>query len=192
MPFAGWWSSSAIPDFGPFLRREHTRERLIDVTLDLCAVFGYDATTIDQIAAVANIAPDRFVHHFETKDAVLMAVLDDVLEAIAAAFDHMGADMNPEHALLAATIEVLAAVNDGCGVTTVDRLAIVAQIVQANADPEKQASTARKRLITHALAERIGDDDRLAERMTADLAAAFVEVTRERPTADLTRIASFN
>lgn len=155
-------------------------------------MFGYDATTIDQIAAVANIAPDRFVHHFETKDAVLMAVLDDVLEAIAAAFDHIGADMNPEHALLAATIEVLAAVNDGCGVTTVDRLAIVAQIVQANADPEKQASTARKRLITHALAERIGDDDRLAERMTADLAAAFVEITRERPTADLTRIASFN
>jgi AcrR family transcriptional regulator len=164
VPFAGWWSSSAIPDFGPYLRREHTRERLIDVTLDLCAVFGYDATTIDQIAAVANIAPDRFVHHFETKDAVLMAVLDDVLQAIAAAFDHLGADMNPEHALLAATIDVLAAVNDGCGVTTVDRLAI---------------------------AERMGDDQ-LAERMTADLAAVFVEVTRELPTANLRRIASFN
>ena len=154
-------------------------------------MFGYDATTINQIAAVANIAPDRFARHFETKDAVLMAVLDEVFEAIAAAFDRVSADMNPEHALLAATIEVLAAVNDGCGVTTVDRLAIVAQIVQANADLEKQASTARERLITHALAERMGDDQ-LAERMTADLAAAFVEVTRERPTADLTRIVSFN
>jgi hypothetical protein len=61
-------------------------------------------------------------------------------------------------------------------VTTVDRLAIVAQIVQANADLEKQASAARKQLISQAL----------ADRMTAELAAALFEAAR-RPTADLTR-----
>jgi phosphoglucomutase len=66
-------------------------------------------------------------------------------------------------------------------VTTVDRLAIVAQIVQANADLEKQASAARKQLISQAL----------ADRMTAELTAASFEVAR-RPTADLTRIACWN
>jgi AcrR family transcriptional regulator len=212
-----------MPDFGRYLRREHNRERLIDATLELCAAFGYESTTVDQIAAAANIAPDHFVDYFEDKDAVLMAVLDDAQQAIAAAFVHVGDGINPEQALLTAAIEVLAAINAGRGVTTVDRLAIVAQIVQTHADLERQASAARKQLITQALADRTGvdtqhatvrpatttrttidaapsgtgasydsvGDDQLAERMTAELTAAFFEVTR-RPTPDLTRTAQLS
>lgn len=167
VPFAGWWSSSAMPDFGRYRRRKRNRERLIDTTLELCAALGYEATTVDQIAAVADIGPDRFVDYFENKDAVLMAVLDDAQQAVAAAFVHVGGGINPEQALLTAIIEDLAVIGEGCGVATAQRLAAIAQTVRAHADLEKHASA-------------------------AELADDFFEVTVERPTLDLTRIASWN
>ena len=130
VPFAGWWSPSAMPDFGRSLRRERNRERLIDTTLELCAALGYEATTVDQIAAVADIAPDRFVDYFENKDAVLMAVLDDAQQAVAAAFVHVGGGINPEQALLTAIIEDLAVISEGCGVAAAQRLAAIARTVR--------------------------------------------------------------
>jgi AcrR family transcriptional regulator len=142
VPFAGWSSSSATPEFGRKLRRERNRERLIDATLELCAAFGYEATAVDDIAAAADIAPDHFVDYFESKDAVLMAVLDDAEEAVAAAFVHVGDGIDPEQALLVAIVEDLAVISEGCGGVIAERLAVLAQSVRAHADLEKQASAA--------------------------------------------------
>jgi AcrR family transcriptional regulator len=136
-----------MPDFGGYLRRERNRERLIDATLELCAAFGYQATTVEQIADAANVAPDHFVDYFEDKDAVLMAVLDDAQEAIAVAFAHVGGGINPERALLTAIVEDLAVISEGCGVVTAERLAVIAQTVRAHADLEKHASAAELRRI---------------------------------------------
>ena len=142
VPLAGWWSLSATPDFGRHSGRERNRERLIDATLELCAAFGYAATTVDQIVAVANVAPDHFLDYFENKDAVLMAVLDDAEQAVAAAFAHAGGGVNPDHALLAAIVEDLAVISDGCGAVAAERLAVIAQTVQVHADSERHASVA--------------------------------------------------
>jgi AcrR family transcriptional regulator len=125
-----------MPDFGRYLRRKRNRERLIDTTLELCAALGYEATTVDQIAAVADIAPDRFVDYFENKDAVLMAVLDDAQQAVTAAFARVGGGINPEQALLIAIIEDLGVITEGCGVITAERLAVIAQAVRAHPDLE--------------------------------------------------------
>jgi AcrR family transcriptional regulator len=122
-----------MPDFGRCSRRERDRERLIDATLELCAAFGYDATTVDQIAAAAHVAPDHFVDYFENKDAVLTAVLDDAEQAIAAAFPHVGGGINPDQALLIAIIEDLAVISEGCSAVTAERLAVIAQTVRAHA-----------------------------------------------------------
>jgi AcrR family transcriptional regulator len=142
VPFAGWWPPSAVPDSGRNLQRERNREQLIDTTLELCAAFGYEATTVEQIAAAANVAPDHFVDYFENKDAVLMAVLDDAEEAVAAAFVHVGDGINPEQALLVAIVEDLAVISEGCGGVIAERLAVLAQTVRAHADLQKQASAA--------------------------------------------------
>jgi len=142
MPFAGWWSPSAMPDFGRHSRREHDRDRIIDATLELCAAFGYEATTVERISAAAEVAPDHFVDYFENKDAVLMAVLDDAEEAVAAAFVHVGDGIDPEQALLAAIVEDLAVISEGCGGVIAERLAVLAQTVRAHADLQKQASAA--------------------------------------------------
>ena len=49
------------------------RERLIEVSLDLYDRRGFGATTIDQIAADAEVHRSTFFRYFENKEAVLFA-----------------------------------------------------------------------------------------------------------------------
>jgi AcrR family transcriptional regulator len=132
------------------------RERLIDATLDLCTRCGYEATTIDQIAAAADVAPPDFARYFEAKDAVLMSIVEDLIQASAAALGDVEAGTNPEQALLIATASVITAITEGRGVITQDRMIAMAEIVTANSDLRKQASRTRKRVLTQALADRMG------------------------------------
>jgi AcrR family transcriptional regulator len=132
------------------------RERLIDATLDLCTKCGYEATTIDEIAAAAKVAPSDFARHFATKDAVLMCIVEDLVNATGAALRHVDAAVRPEQALLIATTEVITAITEGRGVITCDRMLAMAEVVTANANLRKQASLTRKRVLTQALADRMG------------------------------------
>ena len=132
------------------------RERLIDATLDLCIRCGYEATTIDEIAAAAKVAPSDFARHFATKDAVLMCIVEDLVNATGAALRHVDAAARPEQALLTATTEVITAITEGRGVITCDRMLAMAEVVTANANLRKQASLTRKRVLTQALADRMG------------------------------------
>jgi AcrR family transcriptional regulator len=135
---------------------EDSRERLIDATLDLCIRCGYEATTIDEIAAAANVAPSDFARHFATKDAVLLCIVEDLVNATGSALGHVDAAARPEQALLIATTEVITAITEGRGVITCDRMLAMAEIVTANANLRKQASLTRKRVLTQALADRMG------------------------------------
>jgi hypothetical protein len=58
--------------------------------------------------------------------------------------------------VLNATTEVLIAITDGRGVITRDRMLAIAQIFTAHPNLRRQASLARKRILTQALAERMG------------------------------------
>lgn len=132
------------------------RERLIDATLNVCIRCGYEATTVDQIAAAAGVAPPDFTRHFASKDAAIMAVVDDLVQATAAALGGVEAAAGPEQALLTATTEVLTAIIKGRGVITVDRMLAMAEVVTSHPDLRGQASSARKRVLTQALADRMG------------------------------------
>jgi AcrR family transcriptional regulator len=136
--------------------QKDSRERLIDATLDFCRRCGYEATTIDQIAAAADVAPPDFARYFETKDAVLMSIVEDLIQASAAALGDVEAGTNPEQALLIATASVITAITEGRGVITQDRMIAMAEIVTTNSDLRKQASRTRKRVLTQALADRMG------------------------------------
>jgi len=135
---------------------EDSRERLIDATLDLSIRCGYEATTIDEIAAAANVAPPEFTRHFATKDAVLMCIVEDLVNATGSALRHVDAAVGPEQALLIATTEVITAITEGRGVITCDRMLAMTEVVTANANLRKQASLTRKRVLTQALADRMG------------------------------------
>jgi AcrR family transcriptional regulator len=132
------------------------RERLIDATLDLCLRCGYEATTIDEIAAAAKVAPSDFARHFATKDAVLMCIVEDLVNATGSALRHVDAAVRPEQALLIATTEVITAITEGRGVITCHRMLAMAEVVTATANLRNQASLTRKRVLTQALADRMG------------------------------------
>ncbi|MGB7165581.1 MAG: TetR/AcrR family transcriptional regulator [Mycobacterium sp.] len=138
------------------MRERDRRDQLIDATLSLCIRCGYEATTVEQIAAAAEVTPADFACYFATKDAALMAVVDDLLQFTATALRHVDVAESPEQALLVATTEVLIAIIDGRGVITRDRMLAMAEIVTAQPSLRRQASSARKRILTRALADRMG------------------------------------
>ena len=54
-------------------RRRRTREAIIDAALDLFERKGYDATTVEDIAAAAEVSPRTFFRYFDSKQDVVMA-----------------------------------------------------------------------------------------------------------------------
>jgi AcrR family transcriptional regulator len=171
-------------------RGDDCREQLVDTTLELCMSQGYDATTVDQIAAAADVTPADFERHFATKDAAIMSVVDDMLQATAAALHDVRADVDPEHALLIATIELLGAIIDGRGVITRDRMLAMGRVVTSTSYLQQQASAIRKRVLTQALAGRMGFDSqdrrvqRAATMWSAIAAGAYIGQLHMPPNYD--------
>jgi AcrR family transcriptional regulator len=58
-----------------------TRQRLLESALTLFETHGYDATTVDDIAAHAGVSPMTFFRYFRAKEAV---VLDDSFDPVIA------------------------------------------------------------------------------------------------------------
>ncbi len=89
-------------------KKLRTRATLIDAAADLCLRQGFDKTTVDQIAAAADVSPRTFSRYFPTKDAVVAAIADEMDTFIAAALEHQPLDVNEYEAVLAAHLEVFA------------------------------------------------------------------------------------
>lgn len=60
----------------PPLSKENARERLIEAATLLFRRNGYVATTIDQICAEAGVTKGACFHHFESKESLAEACLD--------------------------------------------------------------------------------------------------------------------
>ena len=55
-------------------KKMETRQRLMVAALQLFREHGYDDTTVEQIAAAADVAKGTFFNYFETKEAILPAL----------------------------------------------------------------------------------------------------------------------
>jgi AcrR family transcriptional regulator len=73
-------------------KRLDRRRRIEDVAIDLFERQGFDATTIEQIAAAADIAPRTFFSYFDTKDDVVLADYADRLGRILHELDQRPTD----------------------------------------------------------------------------------------------------
>ena len=59
-------------------RGQATRAHLIEVATRLFAAHGYDGTSIEAVLAESGVSRGSLYHHFAGKDALFLAVLEDV------------------------------------------------------------------------------------------------------------------
>jgi AcrR family transcriptional regulator len=68
-------------------RSEETRTKIIDAAIKLFSTRGFNAASVDDICKEAGISKGAFYHHFESKQALFLALLDGWLETIDAAIE---------------------------------------------------------------------------------------------------------
>jgi len=140
-------------------KKMRTRAMLIDAAVRLCEKQGFDKTTVDQIAAVADVSPRTFSRYFATKDAVILALIDEMVDAIAVQLKRQPPGLNQLEALLAAHVDMVKATAGAPpdGFTT-ERLTTTARIVNSSPTLRLAASEFRPNSVTRVLAERMGVD----------------------------------
>lgn len=68
-------------------RSEETRTKIMDSAIKLFSTRGFNAASVDDICEEAGISKGAFYHHFESKRALFLALLDGWLQAIDTAIE---------------------------------------------------------------------------------------------------------
>ncbi len=63
-------------------RREETRQRLVDAALPVFARNGFERATVDEIVREAGYSKGAFYVHFESKEDLFWAMLEERIEAV--------------------------------------------------------------------------------------------------------------
>jgi len=88
-------------------KKARTRASIREHALRLFREQGYDATTVEQIAAAAEVSPSTFFRYFPTKEDVILR--DDFDDRMFEAFERQPPSLTPIAALRAAIRETIAA-----------------------------------------------------------------------------------
>ena len=74
--------------------RGNTKQEILEAALELFSVQGFEATSISQIAGAVGIRKASLYSHFESKQAILDAIVKDVLEQYGKHSIFAGTDWN--------------------------------------------------------------------------------------------------
>jgi AcrR family transcriptional regulator len=77
-------------------RSEGTRTHILEAALRRFANYGYNAASVDDICADAGVSKGAFYHHFPSKQAVFLALLNGWLDALDAGFEAAQKETVPE------------------------------------------------------------------------------------------------
>jgi AcrR family transcriptional regulator len=99
-------SAAATPAGLRERKKARTRASLREHALRLFRQQGYQATTVEQIAAAAEVSPSTFFRYFPTKEDLVLQ--DDMDTRMIAAFERQPPGLGPIAAVRAATRQMLA------------------------------------------------------------------------------------
>jgi len=175
-------------------KRRETARRIADAGLRLFIANGYEATTLDAIAAEAGISRRTFFYYFKSKDDILLSMVGSFDELIAEAFRDEPSTKKPIDATRDALIRVCARY-PAEEMTVIDRIMRSSPAVQAR----KQATyIQQEETLFRLLRERWPAPQRKdALRLVAMTAVGAMRVSLEtlyreegkRPLPDLVRAA---
>ncbi len=140
-------------------KKQRTRATLINAAVQLCLKQGYENTTVDQIAAAADVSSRTFSRYFATKDAVYMALLDALIQGVAAELRQVPSEVSPLRALCDAHLAVLGKVRSG-GVPGLSSgaVALTLQVLNSTNELKVAAGEIQDPGVVDALAERMGTE----------------------------------
>lgn len=131
-------------------KRRETLRRITDAGITLFIKKGYEATTLDEIAAEAGISRRTFFYYLKSKDDILLSLQNSMGDRIVAALRDEPLDKRPLHAIRDAVLKVCAPIPAG-DLISIDRLMRSNDAVQAR----KQASYVQhEKALFAALRER--------------------------------------
>jgi AcrR family transcriptional regulator len=174
-------------------KQQQTRERLKRAAMALFLEHGFEATTIDDIAATADVSRRSFFHYFASKEDVVAAWQEDAAAALVAEILARPAD---ESMLTAAENAIAAAVKriDPAEAAAMSRLKRDNPALHAR-DQLKYEKL--ERALAEGLAQRSGrKSDRLKARLVAMISTGAMRVggeswigegAREKPEAFVKR-----
>jgi AcrR family transcriptional regulator len=171
-------------------KKAKTRALIQAHALRLFEAQGYDATTVEQIAAAAEVSPSTFFRYFPAKaDVVLWDQFDPL---IVRAFTDQPRELGSIRALRAAFATVFAGLTPEQRADQQRRLALILSVAELRAAMLDQFVQATQ-LIAHAVAERTGRrGDDLAVRTLAGAvvgaAMAVMFAMADDPAADMTTL----
>jgi AcrR family transcriptional regulator len=144
-------------------KKLRTRATLIDAAVDLCDRQGFDRTTVDQIAAIADVSPRTFSRYFPTKDAIALALIDEILERTAVELARQPSELNHFEALLKAYLAMATSAKAApAGELSADRVMCIVRIMLSSPALRQAALEYRANSVDVVLAKRMGAgvDDR--------------------------------
>ncbi len=158
-------------------KKLRTRAVLIEAAMDLCLKQGYEQTTVEQIAASADVSPRTFSRYFPTKDAVFLTLIEDYAHEVAIELETVDGEIGPLEAMRQAHVAVLTRVAiRQVGRLTTDRIILMLKVINASETLKQAAFEFRHDVTQVVLAKRMGVDldDRRARLVSVIFSATIV------------------
>ncbi len=157
-------------------KRQQTTDRIIQTALQLFLDHGFEATSLDAVAAAAGISRRTFFNYFISKDEILISLQAGMGDAMAAAVRGADPGLRPLDAVAAAFQQVVAQFPP-------DKMLVMDRLMRRNAAVQatKQASYAQhEQKLSAALRDRWPDPAReTALRLIAVLAVGALRLSME-------------
>jgi len=136
-------------------KKAKTRLALREHALALFSEQGYEKTTVEQIAAAAELSPSTFFRYFPSKEDVVLQ--DDYGASIIAAFNAQLADTPAVGAFREALRQVLSSMGDEKRAREMERGRLIVSVPELRGGMLAQLSEMTQ-MVADVLAERVGRD----------------------------------
>ena len=153
------------------LKRSRTRQALVSAAYDLFAERGFEATTIAEIAARAEVGTRTFFSYFPTKEDLLFPESDARVRVALAAIADRGPAEEPADVLMRALGEAGAVSDDLTGPLAAMRIELIQKVASVRGRALQTQWDAQRTIARHLAGAY---PDRLDEVSAAALVGAFV------------------